>query len=214
MDANEFGSYIKQIRDKFLSRPAMSEKTGLHVNTIKGYEMEGRLADIDYLAALAIETGHDFADLVNKRLKAGKFAKTVKTNHLMLQEINGTYQASKKLSLVYIPVIGSNEERYLDKSLLPKGVEHSHLELFEAGQQVELKSQILLVNTSDKVIQEGHLYLLDIGNGPVARRVQSGLAGSLLLVTDNPSIAPITVLKEQMSDITFIGRVVCAINYF
>lgn len=213
MDAIEFGNYIKLIRDNVLSRPAMAKKSGLHVNTIKGYEMEGRLADIDYLAALAVETGHCFSDLVNKRLLAGKFGQIAEEQHLMVSDISADYKVSKKSSTVTIPVFGSKQKMFLDTKMLPTGIEQDNLALFDARHQTDFQPQILVFNTADKAVQDGQLFVIDIGNGAIVRRLQNGLGGSLLLATDSPGMAPLAVSREQIDNITIVGRVVCVLSY-
>lgn len=214
MDANQFGDFIMQIRDKVLSRPAMAEKYIWHVNTIKAYEKDGRLPDIDYLAALSVETGHCFADLVNKRLMAGKLANVAEEQHLLVSDTRADYKVTKRSSTLAIPVYGSNTKLHLDNKLIPNGVEHSALTVFDANQQGELNSQVFIFNTADKTIFDGQLYIVDIGNGAVVRQVQSGLGGAIILSSDKSGIAPLTVPREQVDHITVLGRVVCAINYF
>ncbi|WP_460862226.1 S24 family peptidase [Rheinheimera gaetbuli] len=213
MDAIEFGNYIKLIRDNVLSRPAMAKKSGLHVNTIKGYEMEGRLADIDYLAALAVETGHCFADLINKRLMAGKLGGVAEEQHLLVSDIRADYKVTKKSQTLAIPVYGSNSKLHIDNRLLPNGIEHAALALFDARQLVEFNSQVLMFNTAEKTIQDGQLYIVDIGNGAVVRQVQNGLGGAIILSSDKSGITPLTVPREQIDHITVLGRVVCLLSY-
>ncbi|MCD1597900.1 hypothetical protein [Rheinheimera aquimaris] len=213
MDANQFGEYIMQIRDKVLSRPAMAEKHGWHVNTIKSYEKEGRLPDIDYLAALSIETGHCFSDLVNKRLMAGKMGSSGKAQQLMVGEVTATYEVSKQAPVVALPVFDSKEQIFIDSRLLPGNIPHEYLVLFNADAEANFYSQLFVFNKLEKVIQDGQLYLLDIGSGAVVRRVQNGIAGAIVLSSDQSGFAPLTVSREQIDHITVMGRVVCTINY-
>lgn len=213
MDPIEFGNYILQIRDNALTRKDMAEKTGLHVNTLRGYELEGRLPDIDYLAALAVEAKHDLADLLNKRLLAGKLGRVAEEQHLMVQEAGGDYSVSKELPTANIPVIGCNESRHIDVKLLPENVDSGDLALFDSRQQADFQSQVMVVNTADKVVRDGQVYIVDFGNGAMPRRVQLGLGGSLLLATDSPGMAPLAVPREQIDNITLVGRVVCVLSY-
>ena len=71
MDKDEFHNYLMKIRDSRFSRPQFSELAGFPVTTIKSYEKGGILPDIDYLAALAMHTGHPFSDLILKRVSIG-----------------------------------------------------------------------------------------------------------------------------------------------
>lgn len=76
MSETDFCARIRQIRESItpqLSRKAMAEKWPWHENSIKGYEKD-RLPDVDYLLALSIESGHDFMELVNDRIKSGILA--------------------------------------------------------------------------------------------------------------------------------------------
>lgn len=214
MDANEFGEYIMQIRDKVLSRLAMAEKSGWHVNTIKGYEKEGRLPDIDYLAALALETSHSFSDLVNKRLLAGKLGKAVEEQHLLVSESGAAYEVKQDPLSVSIAVLGAEQSMVIDRNLLPDNVDQSKLVLLDARSSAENLAKVFIADTSNPVIQDGQLFLIDIGNGVVVRRIQYGLGGSVVLTSENSTIPPLTVTREQIEDIIFIGKVVSAISYF
>lgn len=211
MDSNEFGEFIKAIRDKILSRPAMAEKTGLHVNTIKGYEQDGRLPDVDYLAQLAIETGYSFADLLNKRLLAGKLGKVAEDQHLMVMEKREGYDVSvSTVSATFkLPLLGSDSYLLVDNRLLPADIELEQLALHKEDDPL----QYVVVNCSDKNIQDGLTFVVDYGIGPVTRAIQFGIAGAVILVSDSKNTPPLTVQEAQRELINVVGKVVCRITY-
>ncbi|MEE2025064.1 XRE family transcriptional regulator [Alkalimonas mucilaginosa] len=212
MDSNEFGEFIKMVRDKVLSRPQMAEKTGLHINTIKGYEQEGRLPDVDYLAQLAIETGHSFADLLNKRLLAGRVGQVAKDKHLLVAERISDYQVSVKpaRNLPRLPVLNQDKSVFIDDELLPAGLDLSHLIVLQVDEPLR---RYLVVDPEDKALQDGQTFILDYGTGLVARKIQFGIAGAIMLIAEGQAAAPLTVPDEQRDQIKLIGRVVCSINH-
>lgn len=212
MDSNEFGEFIKVIRDKSLSRPAMAEKTGLHVNTIKGYEQDGRLPDVDYLAQLAIETGHSFADLLNKRLLAGKLGKVAEDQHLMVTEQQEAYSISVTPAAKHprLKLFGQDRYLYIDEALLPANIDWRDLVLFNIE---DGKAGFAMISIEDRDIQDGASYLIDYGTGPVVRTIQFGLAGSIVLVAEGQGGAPLTVSSDQRDLVKVHGKVVCTISY-
>jgi hypothetical protein len=214
LDAIEFGSYILQIRDNVLTRKDMAKKTQLHVNTIRGYELYGRLPDIDYLAALALETGHCFSNLVNKRLLAGKWGKKAEDNHLMLIDSSDEYKVENSQDTVSLPSVGSDRYIKVDVGLLPRMVPSTALMVLDTRNHIDSAAKVVLLNKDDKTIQDGQLYVVDIGNGATVWRLQLGLAGSIILSSEKLGITPLTVSREQIEHITIMGRVVCATSYF
>ncbi|WP_027671273.1 XRE family transcriptional regulator [Rheinheimera baltica] len=213
MDMIEFGSYILQIRDNVLTRKDMAEKTQLHVNTIRSYELEGRLPDIDYLAALALETGHCFSDLVNKRLLAGKLGRIVEKSQLMVSDLLTEHRVDSAPETVSLPLFGSNRYIKIDVSLLPHKVPSSALLVVDTRHHIENPEQVILLNKEDKTVQDGELYVVDIGNGAAVWRLQIGLGGSMILSSEKSGITPLTVPREQIDHITILGRVVCVLSY-
>lgn len=211
MDSNEFGEFIKVVRDKILSRPAMAEKTGLHVNTIKGYEQDGRLPDVDYLAQLAIETGHSFADLLNKRLLAGRLGKVAEDQHLMVMEKREGYDVSVSTvsATSKLPLLGTDSYLLLDNRLLPADADLVHLALIKEDDP----EQYVMINCDDKGIQDGHSFVVDYGVGPVSRLIQFGLAGTIILVAEGKNSPPLTVQNSQRDLIKVIGKVVSKLTY-
>lgn len=202
-----------QIRDKVLSRPAMAEKSGLHVNTIKGYEKEGRLADIDYLALLALETGHCLSDLLNKRLLAGRYCKAVKEQGLVVQSLETNEQSVIPFHSATIRVHGSDQCRIIDTKLIPAGIDADKLLVLDSLQGAESTGKAYVYDTTDRMIQDGQMFVLDIGNGPIVRRIQYGLSGSIVMTIENSTIPPLVIPREQIDHITILGKVVCVISF-
>jgi transcriptional regulator with XRE-family HTH domain len=215
MDSIEFGKYIQQIRDKILSRPAMADAAGLHVNTIKGYEMEGRLPDIDYLAALAQVTNHDLADLLLKRLSAGRFStylKPIPEIHF-LQEQAKSYNSDLELqSVLQIPLlINDSESISLSLTTLPAELNLQFLKAFKD----EKSFTWYLIDTSDTTpttAKDGKKYLVDLGMGAVIKEIQFGVAGVLILADELNRLRPLVVPREQVVEVQFLGRVVGVIS--
>ncbi|CAN7205394.1 S24 family peptidase [Neorhizobium sp. LjRoot104] len=69
----------------------------------------------------------------------------------------------------------------------------------------------MFVDISDGKLEDGRVYLFDIGEELIARRVQRLADGSLELLPDNPErYRPQHVPKERLPDLKVVGRVCAA----
>ncbi len=68
----------------------------------------------------------------------------------------------------------------------------------------------LLIDTTDRTFRNFGIYVLEINEQRLVKRVQRKHDGSLVLISDNSAYQPDTVDKEAASHVTVVGRVVWA----
>jgi hypothetical protein len=193
MEVTEFCKMIHNLRDTCFSRNEMARRYPWHVNTIKAYELD-RLCDVDYLFALATESGFDFHKLVEMRLKAGLLNNqgldfsAVHKSDMLVNEANQLYKVDSPTDLIELTVN--------DDSMFPT---------------IAIGARIT-INSLNKQLQEGDVFAVLINENAVPRRIQYGLNKSLMLVCDNHRFAPINLSAEAAKDLNVIGKVVATLN--
>lgn len=216
MKSDTFGDYLKRIRSKVRTRVEMSAVSGLHVNTIKGYEQEGRLPDIDYLACLAMETGHSLAELINMRLSSSRQGEAFLKCNLVVADKAACGNDSNGSNTDFFKIKRFEKDGFitLDRSLVPKGVACEDLTLFcVPSDSIERAKRYVLILTKDSSIIDGATYLVDYGHGPVIKMVQVGIDNSLILADDNKALSPLVVTHGQRHSVSILGKAICRIDY-
>lgn len=66
----------------------------------------------------------------------------------------------------------------------------------------------LLVNTAERIPQDGHIYVIRSSDTIWVKRIQKLLDGSLLLISDNRLYPPMQLKLNETCDIEIIGKVV------
>lgn len=64
----------------------------------------------------------------------------------------------------------------------------------------------LLVNTNDKSLTDGFIYVIRSGENFWVKRIQRQLDGSLLLISDNKTYPPMQLDLNEASDIEIVGK--------
>ena len=205
MDAAQFGNFIMELRDAKLSRPDMAAFCGYHANTIKAYEKDGRLPDVDYLAALAKVTEHPLADLIAKRLSAGKFAEMVDRDHLFVAEDGTKYKSE--------PVQISTTWTYLQSWVGDtKGDLVAHLEnSSDMAPFIEPGSQTL-IDLSDRDVKKGGVFLLELMGQFVIRFIKPATDNQIRIETAAPGGLPMAVSIADLGKLQVKGRVVAVVQ--
>ncbi|MBF0438741.1 MAG: helix-turn-helix transcriptional regulator [Magnetococcales bacterium] len=67
---------------------------------------------------------------------------------------------------------------------------------------------LMMMDQMDQTIQSDAIYLLKIEGEWIPKRIQHGLDGSLMVLSDNPAYLPITVSADKRSEIVIAGRVI------
>lgn len=205
MDAAEFGDFIMELRDAKLSRPDMAAFCGYHANTIKAYEKDGRLPDVDYLAALAKVTDHSLADLIAKRLSAGKFAEMVERDHLFVAEDEQTYKSK--------PVQISTTWTYLQSWVGDaKGDLVAHIENSSDMAPFIVPGSQALVDLSDRDVRKGGVFLLELMGQLVIRFVKPAADGHIRIETASPGGLPMAVSIDDLGKLQVKGRIVAVVQ--
>lgn len=193
MDAKQFGTWIKELRDLSLTRAAFARKYKRHANTIKAYENDGRLPDIDHLFALAVETGYDFNTLVIKRLEAAQNSDGLPSDI----EVAGVCESktpyhtiAEKAGLVQITIDSDS----MAPTIMPGA----------AVVYDPLKTQL----------KDGHMYIFSFDNGMQVRRVQTMNNGAFKLICDNSTYPPQELDKAAVEHIEVPGIVTSVTNFF
>lgn len=205
MNNKEFGNYIRDIRKaRYSSRDAMSKEWVWHKNSIQNYEDGTRLPDIDYLAALAISTGHSFEELVRKRLEVGHIPDKA---HLLAWDKDQVQDNPTNTNLA-VPLYNSQELIVVDEKLVP----HSNIEsllFFKVGGDSMIPTiadnEIILLDTSEKALKEGSVIVIKMRGDFYVRRVQVNFNDSFTLACDNPLFNSSVVTKSDLSTLEVIG---------
>lgn len=193
MDEKQFGEWIKQLRAASISRENFAKKYDRHRNTIKNYENEGRLPDLDHLFFLAVETGYNFHELVKQRL-------------LVAQKI-------KKLP-VNIDVKRVCEAR----AQYTTDAETDDLNQLKVGNDMmsptAQEGALVAYDPANSELQDGRMYIVQQNDTPELRRIRLMPDGSAVLVCDNPAFPPQKLDQAQLANLTVMGAVKSVTHYY
>jgi transcriptional regulator with XRE-family HTH domain len=189
MELEKFCEFIFKLREGSITRAEMARKYPWHKNTIIGYEKD-RLPDVDYLYAVARETGHSFADLIRLRLQSGV---------LQLAEFESNLVTFEAPNDFHFGFQDKDEKEYLnveDDSMAP----------------TILKGSQILVDSKDIELKQGLIYAFLMNNEVVPRRVQYGLNDEIILLAENIKYCELTLPKKDLEKLNILGRVLRCIN--
>lgn len=193
MDAKQFGKLLKDIRHEHLSREEIAKRYNRHPNTIKNYENKGRMADIEYLALLAVVTGYNFLDLITKRLLVAQHAEKLPADI----DVNKVCEAPPGYSL---------------------GGVHGNVRQFSIHNDTmspTIKSDgVVIYDVNQKELKDGKMFVLSFDGEYQVRRVQISMQGTIKLICDNKSYAPETLAKGEVKKLNIVGMVTSVTNFF
>lgn len=66
---------------------------------------------------------------------------------------------------------------------------------------------VLVLIREDQTLENGQLYVIELGGGLVVKRVQLSVAGGVILLSDNPRYAAERVARNELLHLRVIGRV-------
>lgn len=190
MNTSDFCEYIWKLRENAgVSRPKMEKNWPWHRNTIMSYEKEDRLPDVDYLYALSIETHANFLELLKMRLAAG-----------MLQ----------------LPLDVELPGGSVDNSVIPINLDHiiERTVEDESMNPTITKGANIHIDTTDTDLKQGKIYAFVLNDDVVPRRVQYGLDGEIILLSEDSAFININVPKEKLARLNILGRVTSSTNNF
>ncbi len=64
----------------------------------------------------------------------------------------------------------------------------------------------LLINTTDKALTDGFIYVIRTGENFWVKRIQRQLDGSILLISDNKAYPPMPLALNEASDVEIMGK--------
>lgn len=199
MIVENFCKYIKEVRERAVSRADIDRAFPWHLSTIRGYERD-KLCDIDYLVAIAQLTDTNLIELVRKRVEVGIFYDHEKLDSMLshLDKYDRLDNSNNELNRNVS--IGENSELIVceDEAMSPA---------------IQLGAT-MVVDATSLDLNDGSIYCFKIGNRNVARRVQESINGSIILVSINNNFASITVNESEIKSLSVVGRVKRVTNTF
>ena len=193
MNEKEFGQWIKSLRTPHITRVAMAKKYECHPNTLKSYENSGRLPDVDYLVALAHETGCDFKELVKQRV----IARFSSTNTLELKTVLKVCEGGADYSALHLPP--------LQRDWVAEG--NAMAPTIHNGARV-------IYDSHETELADGKMYMLRVNNTLCVRRVQIAIDGGVNLICDNSSYPTQTLPEDKAHALQVLGRITAVTNNF
>lgn len=219
MNKEEFCSWIKEIREKKLSRKEMANRYPWHENTIKSYEKD-RLPDVDYLYALSVASNYNFKILLERRIETG-----IDELHYQMNEreqmLSGLSEKLRIENLEYMSrqmESDNSEHGWIDDDVEPDYGNpaldiQSHLEAEDDAMEPTIKlGAICEIDYADTLLTPGGVYSFSGLDSPkyptlsILRRVQSSLTGSIILVPDNPKYEREEFTGELKKNLKVLGR--------
>lgn len=201
-----FTDLLRELRKKaFSSRDDMANKWPWQRNTIAGYETGERIPDLEYLAALSIETGYSLEDLIRARLDIGIIADKA---HLV--DLGG-----ESKQYCHVPVWDSDNRVVIDS----RTISHVHPEDLIAcvanGDNMAptiRDGEMMLADTSKKNIVSGNIYIVRMASTVFAVRLQRNINDTITVIYDNPNSKSLTLTQDEFFAVQIIGlRIVCRI---
>lgn len=209
MNRFEFGNEIRRIREDLcnLNRREFGEKYSWHFNTIKGYEKDGRVCDIDYLVALSYEAGYPLMQLLEMRINVG-------ISEDYAGKLNKDRFEAAAAAIRQISAINDQKQYAIEEC-------SSEFSIFE-GESLKIEDDLMhptikenatvMYDRTDNQLKSGQLYVVNLGGQKMVRRVQLALNGEIVLYCENKSGRELVVQNESKSALKVEGRVLNIVN--
>lgn len=193
MNGKQFGEWLKQLRAAHISREEFVRKYKFHRNTVKNYENEGRLPDIDHLFFLSIETGYSFQELVKQRMVVAQNEKQLPA------DIDVRQVCEPKAAYIANAQPGEPGQLKQENDTMAPTIQ---------------KGATVTYDPSNNELRDGHMYLLRLGEARHIRRIQIMTDSGVMLICDNQAFPPQLLSKEQAADLSVIGAVTSVTNFY
>lgn len=214
------GSRLALIRDS-MSQAAFAEKLGVHKNSLGNYERENRTPDAGFLTKL-IANGYDCNWLLTG-VGEPKLQKGVQK-----QQNDEKQSSSFAEDFALIPCydvqvaaghgsIAGDEAPTRDlafsrKWLRSRGFNETDLALvFAKGDSMEptiSDNETVMVDTSEKKLRDGHIYVIRNGDHLLVKRVQTLWNDGVQLLSDNKEYPPQEIRSAELGSLEVIGKVI------
>lgn len=226
---NRFNTYIRKLREKSkMTAAALADALGIHRNTQLNYELN-RDPKIEYLLKLSDKLKVPFNQLIRMRVMHSDCEQPLidkalnslgRFGHDGIEEVQPPYGTenglTKQINNIQFnspqggPFIGTLEQ-------IANGYHNqSQLRVFkQQGESMAPKiceDDLIVIDTENNEIVDGHIYYLNMGQQMMARRIQIGPNQQLIISCDNDQFAPITLEHKQRDEMTIIGKMICYIG--
>lgn len=165
----------------------MAEKTGYHLNSIKGYEKEDRLPPFHYVVCLAKETDTSLLGLLEYLFSASK-------------------PSDSSYDIEICDLLNNTENKNLD-SLTTDSKDNTLVISSDSMEPTIRKGATVSYSPGAnlKDIKESMVLLIDFDGQTSARRIQRLPNGKVLLVCDNPKYSDIKMSNSDFEKAKIIG---------
>ena len=227
---NLFNSHIKNLREETkISAAALAEVLGIHRNTQVNYEIS-RDPGIEYLLKFSDKLNISFWQLLYLRVKYSDcrqeiidralgalptFGQIEALNHTIESELANdkiaTQAETDKINATEFKPINSKAEQIAS---LFHGQEHIRL-FKQQGQSMAPKiceNDLIVVDTNDKKVIDGHIYCLELNQQIIARRLQIAPNKQIVICSENNQYTPISLNLNQQYHMTILGKITCYIG--
>lgn len=142
--------------------------------------------------------------------------KIIESNLVEIPYFQDTYAAAGAGALNYdeVPVIMAFDSNFLKIHLKITSFKHLHI-INSIGNSMEptlKEGELLFVNPFENEshqIKDGGIYVINCNNGVLVKRINHNpINGNIVLVSDNKSVADISITGEEFESCSIIGRVV------
>ena len=191
------------LEKKNLSQTELAERMGVNKNTISQYKTGSRTPPMDTLeelvAALGVSLPEFFAckddstpdiafvEKVKARPRAGSGGLETDSDHSGYYSFHSAFLVRKKgdaKTMKIFEVAGDSMSPTLDDG------------------------DLIMVNTNERDVQTGRIYLLRIGEDLMVKRLETRPGGVMLIRSDNPDYDDIPVNLHEVTDVEVFGRMV------
>jgi SOS-response transcriptional repressor LexA len=231
---SEFHRLLKKLRKSagFKSAIAFSEQVGVHKNTQGLYERSGD-PKIDYLVAFSCLTKVPFWQLIAQRIMMGRALDTHK--HQVLNEIGPLFSQVNEQSGDYFVNLEQTDEAIANfnasqvsadtsdiisvcQHLLSANLNESAIKVFkQSGNSMSPtinEGDTLFVNTAAKLLSDGDLFLVTLGQVHTIKRIQLLPNGGIILLSDNGQYQPINLACDDIGELNIQGKLMTTISQY
>lgn len=202
-----FNGIIKSLRQQAgFSVSKMSRLTGVHRNTQINYELN-REPDIDYLVRFSDATSYPFLHLLAQRVRFGGYDKAL-SDRVMTEMVAATAKPSSEHQVQGASAVFE----WLFNLCRPSIAIYE--QSGEAMRPTIADGDCLFVDTDHKKINDGEIFVVNIGDEYTARRLQSYPGGGIMISADNGKIKPIKIEREHVAAFEIVGKLIVSINTY
>jgi transcriptional regulator with XRE-family HTH domain len=202
------GSRIKEIRGE-MQQAELAEKLDIHKNTMANYERGGRFPDVNILLKML----DVFPDIAPGWLLTGEGSKyksePAREGFVMFSEMQTNADHGRQIEGKQVVDFISFKEEWLQSVLrVPK----NHLTLLtvrgDSMSPTLNDGDIVLVDVRGTKVVDSALYVLEMEDSFLVKRIQKKLDGSVVIKNENPLYEAEDIPSNKVPSLKVAGRVV------